>query len=85
MIRFLVCSFFLLFLNSCRKMPPITLCLYDKVRSKAHCVDDKNNPFECSFNAPLHPDMMECPDKLVMMPVEDYGIAMDYCLHRKKN
>jgi len=71
----------------CPKMPPITTCFYDKPRGLGHCIGRDDKEFSCAFTkeaVEANPGILECEDKLVMVPFQDFGIVLDYCSAMKK-
>lgn len=71
-MRYLALIFVLLMCTSCPgKMPPITVCSYDQPLQVFHCVDAQNKAFDL-------PAADEKADKMVAIPLNDFGVLMDY-------
>ncbi len=85
-MRYLAFSFCLLLVGCGSKMPPITHCLYDKPREVAHCTGRDGKDFDCAFSQAVKEarGIELCPDKLIMIPFQDFGVVLDYCSALKK-
>jgi len=52
-------------------MPPITVCSYDQPIQTLHCIDAQNQAFDLLVTD-------EKADKMVAIPLNDFGVLLDY-------